>query len=98
MRLKIKNITWNVIFCDRPDPKDDDCIGLTTDGEHTIRISNKIEHETLDQTIIHELTHAYIYTYGFSQYDKYTDENLCDFMQTYIFDILKDYKKIKGGK
>jgi hypothetical protein len=46
------------------------------------------------QSIMHELTHAYICAYGFMRYNKFTDEQLCDFMAAYSGAIVYDAEAI----
>lgn len=50
------------------------------------------------QTLIHEITHAFIEAYGFIQV-KFNDEIVCDFVAAYLYkieEIVNDYfKKIK---
>lgn len=42
------------------------------------------------QSIMHELTHAYICAYGFMRYPKFSDEQLCDFVAAYSKSICYD--------
>lgn len=50
-------------------------------------------------TLVHELTHAFIFAYGYSSQETFNHEQICEFVGTYASDIIKIADKyIKGCK
>lgn len=67
-----------------------------------IYIHNDLSYEVVRRTIMHELTHAYIFAYGHAKREKYYAEDLCEFMSTFagsiVYDtdaVMKHYEIIK---
>lgn len=104
MKLKISTYTWDIYFIDFNKDyllEEDDFIannmqngcGLTFPLTLNIYINYTLPSCLLFRTIMHELTHAYIWSYGFDK-SSYTQEELCNFMETYNVDIYNNTCKI----
>lgn len=108
MLIKINDLKWQVQFADRDNERlildDDKCLGVTYFDELQIFLSNDMPDELCKQTIIHELTHAFIFSYGIHLHSD-DEEGVCDFVGTYlskIYDltnkIIENYKRRKEVK
>ena len=91
--IKINNIIWQV-FIDKD--LSSDLLGLTSDNEYTIRLSQTLTKQAFKPTTIHELVHAFLYSYGFKLKKEFTDEDVCEFISMNIEQILEKYKKIEN--
>ena len=99
MRVKINNNNYDICFVN---PNDENL--KMSDGEYhsgvtdfitkTIYISNVLIDDSLRYTIIHELTHAMIDSYGFLQVD-WDDEIVADFVGNYLPNIINLLDKIE---
>lgn len=108
MLIKINDLKWQVRFADRDDERlvsdNTKCLGITYFNELQIFLSNDMPDELCKQTIIHELTHAFIFSYGIHLYTD-DEEAVCDFVGAYlskIYDltnkIIKNLKRRKEVK
>lgn len=103
-----KSITWSITFVDP------DCERLITDGtpswgvmygaEHEIYIDKSLDTQTKYKTLIHELTHAFIFDTQAKEDDLYTEEELCNFVSLYGYlivdlaeEIMNEYLEGKGN-
>lgn len=66
--------------------------GVTFYVEKKIYINKELNKQTFDNTLLHELTHAFIESYGLMQIE-WQDENVADFVGYYFFDILEKYSQ-----
>lgn len=93
MKVKIKNFTYNIIevenFDDLPKNIEFAC-GNTNYVNQVIRIYKPLSKEQKRQTLIHELTHAFLWSYGFGQItEQIPIEIMCDFIGCYADEIIK---------
>lgn len=101
MELKINGLEWKVVFTDKDDENltvdDIQCLGVTHYIPLTIYLNKDLPKCQMKQTVIHELTHAYIFSYGVwlsqDSPDK-LEECVCDFVGAYLRRIRNDYKKV----
>lgn len=96
INFKIKNVSWKIEFVHSDDTRlshDDENLGKTHVTDKVIFIDNNLKTVDLSNTIIHELTHAFVWEYGFQQVD-FNLEVVCDFIGNYLLDIHKIYMKI----
>ena len=63
--------------------------GITHFSEGEIYINKDISDYLIKRTIRHELTHAFLFSYGMGQYEEFSEENVCDFVETYGEDIVE---------
>lgn len=99
LTVKINNLTYTISQVDDKDNKDfydkeNDCLklfGQTNYVEQTIKIWKFLTTERQRKTIIHELVHAFHDAYLGSQHvkDKFDEEDICCFVESYIEEILE---------
>ena len=65
------------------------CIGLTNCLKNIIYLHKDLPPQKKKQTLIHELTHAYIYAYGFSTVEHFNHELVCEFVEAYARAIIR---------
>lgn len=96
MKIKINNYNWSVHF-EEPDAEimNDDgyYIGLTLFHKLSIHIRKGLPEELTRSTVIHELVHAFLFTYGIKE-DEYDEEKVCEFFGTHADQIMKLTDKI----
>lgn len=90
MKIKINKRTYTVVFekLDRVD-----LLGECNYKTSTITISTSIDSNLTYTTIVHELTHAYLFEYGLIS-KTYNNEHVCNFFGTYGKDIIENTTKI----
>lgn len=81
MKIKIHNDDWEVKVIDKGKKKmnpsvDSYNLGLTEYGKCCINIRDGMTRSVTRSTVIHELTHAFMFSYGYSVND---EEAMCDF-------------------
>ena len=85
MQIVINGLKWKVFNADPESPKlknsrDIECFGITSYPRLTIYLRNDQAPELYRQTLIHELVHAYAFSFGVHLYaDDDTEESICDF-------------------
>lgn len=96
MKIKIKDYEFNIIEVDKTDKdfvRNDDLMlyGQTVYENQTIKVYKNLPYIRKRQTLIHELTHAFmdVYLASYHLKDKFDEEDICCFMGTYSEDILK---------
>lgn len=67
--------------------------GITDNFRKKIYINKDLDKQTFDNVVLHELTHAFIESYGFLQV-KWEDENVADFVAYYSFEIAEKYDEV----
>lgn len=75
-------------------------IGTCSYVDKAIYLSQDLEGDVLLRSLVHELTHAYIYEYSQIQYSeehRWSPEDLCIFMEHYGMQIVKDAQDIFDG-
>ena len=72
------------------------CFGLTLYPIHEIWLNKEMCEEQLIKTLKHELTHCYIWEFGFSQLPNFTEEIVCDLVMSsndFINNIISNFRK-----
>lgn len=92
MNIKINNREWQIIQVKGNDKrlqqeKGEEVSGITSYTQATIYINTDVANSTMKDTILHELAHAFIDTYGFPQYETYTEENICDMFGAFAIEL-----------
>lgn len=100
MQVKIHNNIYNIHLIN----KNSKCL-VMDDGEvHSgvtdfitkdIYIRNDLNDSSLKYTLYHEITHAYIESYGLLQID-WNDEIVADFIANYMIDIFETIDEISN--
>lgn len=70
--------------------------GVTNFKEKEIYIANNLKDETMTNTLIHELTHAFIDSYGLLQVE-WNDEIVADFVATYLENFVNILESISDN-
>lgn len=97
MKININGILWNVIYTSDYDylKRSDGVItlGVTDVNLKSIYVYSKLNSYMRRKVLIHELTHAFIFSYGYYlPIDQ--EEFVCSFVENYGFDIIKSYDYI----
>ena len=97
-KVKINNIDYGIKVIDWDDerlrmPDGDYHFGVTNFKEKEIYIANNLKDETMTNTLIHELTHAFIDSYGLLQVE-WNDEIVADFMGAHLENIVNTLQEI----
>lgn len=99
MKVKINHYMYEIIEVDNFDDAPDKTIafGHTDFINQTIRLNKHLKSEQKKQTLMHELTHAFMMCYGFGQItEQMPVEVMCDFIGCFAEDILRIANKYMG--
>lgn len=99
MKIKINNLSFEVEMIEGDIPKmnpNEECInlGLTEMVEEKISIRKGMTKQLTRTTVIHELVHAFIFSFG---YTIENEEALCCFIGSQIDEILRLTDKIMNN-
>lgn len=99
--MNINGLNWKIVFTEN----DNDLIvnssvrlGVTDRNRLTIYLYDGLKGKLLRKVLIHELTHAWLFSYDYDL-DVETEEMLCEFLDTYaenIIDEADEYLENKG--
>lgn len=99
--MNINGLNWKIVFTEN----DNDLIvnssvrlGVTDRNRLTIFLYDGLKGKLLRKVLIHELTHAWLFSYDYNL-DVETEEMLCEFLDTYaenIIDEADEYLENKG--
>lgn len=100
MQVKIHNNIYNIHLINKNSKylvMDDGEVhsGVTDFITKDIYIRNDLNDSSLKYTLYHEITHAYIESYGLLQID-WNDEIVADFIANYMIDIFKTIDEISN--
>ena len=98
MKVVINGLKFNIREVDVIEKKENEgeTIGLTNYIEQEILLLKSLSKEQKIRTLRHELTHVFLWAYGFGSIAEYPLEVVCDFVGTYskqIVDIVDKYFK-----
>ena len=94
MNITINNFTWNVSFVKSFEKAK---FGFTRYLTQEIQVLDSLSKEEKLRTLTHELTHAFMSSYGFGQIDEWDIELVCDFISTYADSIVKMTDEVIKG-
>lgn len=98
MNIKINGLTWGVICVPSNDKKlyydKADCYGVTYFQEQEIYLDEELSVELFRQTVIHELVHAFLFSFGYHLECDMVEEAVCDFAGSHLDKIYKTANKI----
>ena len=98
--MVVNGIRWRVLFTDNPNDLELDGtirLGITDRNTHTIYIHNSLQGEMLKRVLLHELTHAWLFSYGYDLSIE-IEEMLCGFVDTFLFDLSDALDDLLGEK
>ena len=105
MKIKIRGYEYKIIECGKDDEQFYKNNQLLKYGEcnyvnQEIKIFKDIPYTRKRETLIHELTHAFLNTYleSFHIKDKYNQEDICCFVSAYSEEIIKIANKYFESK
>lgn len=101
MKIKINRYTYELLQVDSNDENlnvgdNDFRSGITDFRTKKIYIAKGLSEDSQNYTIIHELTHAIMDSYGFLQVE-WNDEIVADFMAIYVYEIERILNLIKNS-
>ncbi len=92
--VKINGLKWKIFFVASESPKltDEDnkrnILGITYFRECEIYIDKSLNKPLRRQTVIHELVHALLFSYGID-IEGATEENVCDLIGAHLDELVK---------
>lgn len=95
---KVSKATMNTLYEDEKAADEEVffVFGLTNKALHTIFINEEMCEEQQIKTLIHELTHCYIWEFGLFNVPHFNEEMVCDLVASisYFIDrVVKEYKE-----
>ena len=86
---KINNLEWKVTYVlTFDDDEEEETFGQTIFKDLEIQILQGLNYDVKKRTLIHEVTHAFIFSYGLDQ-TSIDEEFLCRFMESHAQKILE---------
>lgn len=92
MKATIGKTTFNIELIEEFDTND--ILGITLYASQTIKVLKTLSPESLRATLIHELTHAFMYVNGLKDFETFNREQLCEFMAWHGEEIVNLANKI----
>lgn len=102
MKFKINGLIWEIQFVRRADERlssdGSECLGVTYFNDLKIFVDQSLSMELLRQTIIHELIHAFTFSFGVHLVaNEDTEESVCDFMGAHLDEIHEVADRLVSG-
>ncbi len=96
MELTICGLKWDISFPQQEELSNDnwELCGLTQKVQLKIFICKDLNSDLVYRTIIHELVHAYIWSYGFGDNKDFSEENVANFVEVHARSLLNDADKV----
>jgi len=91
--MVINGITWKLKLRENVG---DNLLGVTEFNNPTIAVRYQENKENMSRTLMHEIVHAYLYSYGMSKISELkqmNEEEICEFISHNITNLLKLHKK-----
>lgn len=86
-KLYINNLEWEIKEANSDSEElklnEENVIGFCQPYTNTIYIDKTLKEYHKKRVLAHELTHAYIYSHLLTRPEKYSEEELCDFVALY---------------
>lgn len=97
MTFEINSIPWTIQMESANNPmftdnSDNEYFGFCIYSTQTIILRNDMPTELLEQTLIHELTHAVVFSFGLSGYE-FDEEKMCNFVGAHLKQIHRITKR-----
>lgn len=97
MTFKINNLEWTVSFViSFEDKEGEETLGETHYKDLEIQILQNLDYQVRKRTVIHEITHAFIFSYGLDA-SNYDEEFLCRFIEAHGDAILKTAEAVMNS-
>lgn len=92
MRIHINHLLWEIKIVPTTDPElrvdGEMCRGTTWYGKQQIYLAEELNGNTAMRVIIHELTHAYLYSTQMRIPENFNEEEVCEFVACWATDII----------
>ena len=88
----INKLKWQIKFDDN---MRENLFGETNYSNLTIHLNSACCGENLERTLLHEIVHAYCYSYGLTFIESFDRENFCEFISHNLENISKIYEEAK---
>lgn len=91
---KVNTLTWKFVNIEGDSSTLDiegvQCFGITDPFTQTVYLRSDVSAEMYRQTLIHELTHVFTFSYGVHlMADELTEESVCDFNGAHLDEIYR---------
>ena len=104
MKFTVNNLEWEMKYEDADkvhlNSDDNTFLGLTEYIEQTISIRNGMSKQLTRTTVIHELCHCFLFSFGFNA-DSYSEEAMCNLFGSHadmILSLTDKFLKERGEK
>lgn len=90
--MNINGLNWKIVFTENENDlvvNNSVRLGVTDRNRLKIYLYDKLTGNLLRKVLIHELTHAWLFSYDYNL-DVETEEMLCAFLDTYAEDIITE--------
>lgn len=99
IKLKINGLEWRVKFTHDKEELKEDLLGLCVFTQLKIYIADDADNAVVRTSILHELVHAYLFSYGFTKVKDsddlmFSEEQICDFVAMNLISILDMANKL----
>ena len=98
MVVNINDLDWQVFFAhsraDKLKLDGTDCMGITYYQEQEIYLNKDLGTDLFRQTVIHELSHAFLFSFGYHLDCEMVEEAVCDFLGSHLDKIYKLTNKV----
>lgn len=96
MRISIKDLRWEVaeegesesVYIGSARAGEACCLGITDPARQRIAIHKDLPQQQKRRTLVHELAHAYLFSYGIRSGAGFDEEAICDFVSIYGREII----------
>ena len=91
MKVEINNLIWEIEEVETRDVNllegENSCYGTCHYYKNVIYLDKSLTEFHKKRVLAHELTHAYIFSYLLTKQEKYSEEEMCEFVALYGNDI-----------
>lgn len=91
--MKINNLKWKVVYTDN---LKEDLFAQTNYATLTIYVSTQVDKQNMERSLMHEIVHAYCYSYGIMFFESFDREQLCEFISHNISNLIRLYDEAIG--
>lgn len=89
----MNNLEWELYFVEHDHPRLENTdqeihLGITYKSEQTIYIDRTVSSQQIYKTVVHELIHAFLFSYGFDNCE-WDEESMCNFIGQNAENIIK---------
>lgn len=86
----INNLHWKITINDN---LNENIFGTTNYATQTIYLNPTCVMENIKRTLLHEVVHAFLYSYGLHCIESFDKETICEFISHNLFNITEIYQQ-----